>query len=232
MLKIDYKIQRTKRLTGNISIKIKNGEVLVSAPFWVPKLGIDNFVNEKSDWIIKSLKAQKPVEVGKKYITGEKHLFFGKEYSLDIITVGKPVRTNVKNTDDRLVVEVYVGINKEKLAQEVQKALLHFYLEKGISYLTEKVNYYASLLEVEYSKIEIKKVSSIWGSCSAGNALSFNRKLVLAPLNIIDYVIIHEVCHLKERNHSSRFWGLVFKFDKNYKEHRKWLHLNHNLLTI
>lgn len=232
MPKIEYKILRTKRFTGSISIKIKNGEVVASAPFWVPKMAIDNFISEKSDWIIKSLKAQKPVEADKKYITGEKHLFFGKEYSLDIITVEKPIRTNVKNKDDRLVVEVYVGINKEKLAQEVQKALLHFYLEKGISYLTEKVNYYTNLLEVEYSKIEIKKVSSIWGSCSAKNVLSFNRKLVLAPLDIIDYVIVHEVCHLRERNHSSRFWGLVFKFDKNYKEHRKWLHLNHRLLTI
>lgn len=232
MPKIDYKIIRTRRLSGSISIRIKNGEVIVRAPFWVPKIALDSFVNEKSDWIKKSLKFQKPIESGKKYITGEKHLLLGKEYELQIISADKPCRTSVQNIEDKLVVEVYVGFDKEKISREIQDAMLRFYLEKGIAYLTEKVNYYTSLLEVDYTKIEIKKVSSIWGSCSAGNALSFNRKLVMAPEEIIDYVIIHEVCHLRERNHSSRFWGLVFKYDRKYKEHRRWLHLNHSLLTI
>jgi predicted metal-dependent hydrolase len=230
--KNEYKLVRTRRLSGSISIRIKNGEVIASAPFWVPKIAVDSFVKEKADWIEKSLKSQKPVEAGKKYITGETHLLFGKEYLLEVVTSVSPIRTIVKESGNKLVVEVYVGFNKEKLAKEIQDAMLRFYLEKGIGYLTEKVNFYTSLLGVDYSKIEIKKVSSIWGSCSAKNVLSFNRKLVMAPEDIIDYVIIHEVCHLRERNHSSRFWGLVFRFDRKYKEHRRWLHINHAILSL
>ncbi|PIP85683.1 hypothetical protein COW83_03000, partial [Candidatus Collierbacteria bacterium CG22_combo_CG10-13_8_21_14_all_43_12] len=75
-------------------------------------------------------------------------------------------------------------------------------------------------------------VSSIWGSCSPSNRLCFNRKLIMAPHEVVDYVVIHEVCHLVHRNHSSRFWGLVAKLDPKYKEHRRWLYRNHSLLSI
>lgn len=232
MPNLSYKIVRNRRLTGSVSIKIKNGEVVVSAPFWVPKPFIDNFVQEKKDWIVKALQKTTQPVVEKEYFNGEDHLLFGTPHNLLILPQSKPTRTTVIKNGTNLEIKLFVGFDSQKQKQEIKDALLRFYLEQGIGYLTEKVNYYTNLLGVEYSKIEIKKVSSIWGSCSAGNALSFNRKLVMAPYEIIDYVIIHEVCHLRERNHSSRFWGLVFKYDRQYKEHRHWLHKNSSLLTL
>ncbi len=232
MPNIEYKIIRNRRLTGNISLRIKNGEVIVQAPFWVPKAVIQSFVDSKSGWIKNSLSKSKPLLPDKSYFDGEDHLLFGKSFVLERVLNDKPIRTNVTTTDNKLRVSVYSGFDENKKTQEIKDALLRFYLEQGIGYLTEKVNYYTELLGVTYNKIEIKKVSSIWGSCSAKNVLSFNRKLVMAPYEIIDYVIIHEVCHLRERNHSSRFWGQVFKYDRYYKDHRRWLQQNSNLLTI
>ena len=158
-------------------MRIKEGNIFVSAPFWISKKVIDDFIVSKKDWIQKA------------------------------------------------------HSNSDYLAQ-AERAFISFYLEQLILYLTDRVNYYCEQLGVEYSKIEVKKVSSIWGSCSAKNVLSFNRKLCLAPKEIVDYVVIHEVCHLRERNHSSRFWGLVRTYDKNYKKNRHWLHQNHQLLNI
>ena len=232
MPNIEYKIIRNRRLTGNISLKIKNGEVVVQAPFWVPKTIIQNFVDSKESWIKSVLAKTKPAEPNKNYFDGENHLLFGKSYTLERILSDIPTRTTVVTEGSLLRITLYKNFDEAKKVQEIKDALLRFYLEKGIGYLTEKVNFYTETLGVTYTKIEIKKVSSIWGSCSAKNVLSFNRKLVMAPYEIIDYVIIHEVCHLRERNHSSRFWGLVFKYDRYYKDHRRWLQQNSALLTI
>lgn len=230
--KIDYQLIRSKKLTGNITLRIKDGAVVVRAPFWVPMFAIQNFVDQKSSWIIKNMSAVYPSTPSKSYEDGEKHLFFGKDLPLKIVSTPTPQRTSIQDKGEHLEVSIYSGFSSAKIKQEIKDALLRFYLEEGVGYITEKVNYYTNLLGVDYSKIDIKKVSSIWGSCSGKNVLSFNRKLIMAPYEIIDYVVIHEVCHLRERNHSSRFWGLVFKYDREYKIHRGWLSKNHKLLTI
>lgn len=232
MPKLEYKIIRSKQLFRNVSLNVKNGEVFVRAPFWVPKGFIENFITEKSDWIQKTLSKVKPKVPSKKYLHGEDHLFFGKPLRLEITQTQKQLRTSIGRTEELLAVNIFEGFDENKQAQEIKDALLRLYMEEGIAYLTEKANQYSDYFGVEYSKIELKKVSSIWGSCSAKNVLSFNRKLIMAPTEIIDYVVIHEVAHLRERNHSSRFWGLVFSLDKQYKEHRRWLMQNHSILTL
>ena len=206
--------------------------VIVRAPFWLPALAIKKFVEEKSDWIIKHLVRKAANIPEKKYEHGEKHLYFGREYPLCITHKTVPGRTVVEITDEAIRVTVYEGYSGEKRSSEIKDGLLRWYLETGILTITEKVNYYCEQIGVDYSRIDIKKVSTIWGSCSPGNKLCFNRKLIMAPHEIVNYVVIHEVCHMVHRNHSSRFWGLVAKYDPKYKDHRRWLHRNHLLLSI
>lgn len=219
---------------GGISLSVHPEKgVIVRAPFWVPDVAISNFVEERSQWIWRHLqKFHKQETPTKSYREGEKHLYFGIEYPLSFLTIDTPKRTEINFQDETLVVNIYSGHDGTKRIEEIRDALLRFYLENGIGAITEKVNYYCSLIGVEYSRIEIKKVSSIWGSCSPTNNLCFNRKLIMAPHEVVDYVVIHEVCHMVHRNHSSRFWGLVYKFDPDYKKHRRWLHQNHMLLSI
>lgn len=205
---------------------------MVRAPFWVPGYVIQKYIEDKSDWIRRHLAATEVNKYAKKYIEGEKHLFFGREYPLKLETTDSPTRTSVELLEDHILVRLYEGHGGVKKNTEIKDGLLRWYLESGISVITEKVNRYTGAIGVDYSQIDIKKVSSIWGSCSPGNRLCFNRKLIMAPHEVVDYVVIHEVCHLVHRNHSSRFWGLVAKFDPKYKEHRRWLRRNHHLMTI
>ncbi len=233
MSDIEYKIVKRKRFTGGVSLRIKDGSVTVTAPFWVTTSAIEQFIQSKIDWIKNTITKQlSTVQPKKLYEAGENHLLFGQEKKLQIVFSDSPTRTTISLEQEALLARVYSGFDTQKQKLEIETSLLRFYLEQGIEYITEKANYYSDLLGVSYSKIDIKKVSSIWGSCSAKNVLSFNRKLVMAPKEIIDYVIIHEVCHLRERNHSSRFWALVRNFDKNYKQNRHWLSKNHHFLTI
>jgi predicted metal-dependent hydrolase len=223
-----YQIVRKRGFATSASIGISSEKgVVIRAPFWMPKMMIEGFLEEKSAWIEKNLARLGEKKVVKKYIDGEKHFFFGKEYSLSILETKNIGRSKIDILEETIGIEIH-----DSNPKIIKEALLHWYLERGIATITEKVNLYTQKMGVNYQKINLKNVTSIWGSCSPSNCLSFNRKLVMAPHEVVDYVVIHEVAHLTHRNHGSAFWRLVASFDPEYKTHRKWLKLNHHLLSI
>lgn len=107
----------------------------------------------------------------------------------------------------------------ERLSDEEIKALA----EQALIVIPERVRYYAPLVGVTYGRITIRNQKSRWGSCSANGNLNFNCLLMLTPPEVIDYVVVHELCHRKEMNHSPRFWAEVERILPDYKIRRKWL---------
>ena len=106
------------------------------------------------------------------------------------------------------------------------------YRQAAKEYIPKRVAYYAQLLDVTYATISIRDQKTRWGSCSSKGNLSFSWRLILAPPKVLDYVVVHELCHRKEMNHSPRFWVLVESMIPDYKTHRKWLKENGEKLTI
>lgn len=233
MSQINYTLVRSRRLLSGASVSVSQEKgVVVRAPFWMTEAMIKGLVESKSHWIQKHLNKISSSKVVKKYKEGETYLYFGNEYVLSIKSVTTPGRAAVYVCDSKIEVEIYDGFSQEKHPEIIKEALLHWYLEEGIAVITEKVNYFSDQIGVSYSRISLKNVTSIWGSCSPRNCLSFNRKLVMAPHEVVDYVVIHEVSHMVHRNHGKKFWELVQKFDPLYKTHRRWLKQNHHLLSI
>ena len=109
--------------------------------------------------------------------------------------------------------------NQEKLTDQEMKMLR----EKARALVTEKVQYYAPLIGVTYNQIAIRAQHTRWGSCSSKGNLNFNCLLALVPIEVLDYVVVHELCHRKELNHSDRFWNEVAKILPDYKVRKKWL---------
>ena len=95
--------------------------------------------------------------------------------------------------------------------------------EQATQLIPERVKYFAPLVGVTYGRITIRNQKSRWGSCSAKGNLNFNIGLLLAPPEVLDYVVVHELCHRKEMNHSPKFWAEVSKLIPDYKQHEKWL---------
>ena len=106
------------------------------------------------------------------------------------------------------------------------------YRQAAKEYIPKRVAYYAQLLDVTYATISIRDQKTRWGSCSSKGNLSFSWRLILAPPKVLDYVVVHELCHRREMNHSPRFWALVESIIPDYKTHRKWLKENGEKLTI
>lgn len=97
------------------------------------------------------------------------------------------------------------------------------YIETARSIFTQKAAYYARLIGVTYGRISIREQKTRWGSCSSKGNLNFNCLLMLTPPEVIDYVMVHELCHRKEMNHSGRFWDEVARVLPGYAEQEKWL---------
>lgn len=121
---------------------------------------------------------------------------------------------------------------ESKYTPQQREGLEKRYRQAAKEYIPKRVEYYAGQLGVSYGRIRIAEQKTRWGSCSGKGTLSFNWKLMLAPPKVLDYVVVHELCHLKEMNHSPRFWKLVEEIMPDYKEYRKWLKENGNTLQL
>lgn len=130
--------------------------------------------------------------------------------------------------EKRLWIEAHLQEINERKAQ--QRTVPKFSVEeintladKALKYIPERVRYFAPIVGVNYTRITIRNQKTRWGSCSAKGGLNFNCLLMLTPPEVIDYVVVHELCHRKEMNHSKAFWNEVEKILPNYKTARKWL---------
>jgi len=188
----------------------ENGIVKVSVPYYTSYTFANIFVNKNISWINRRLE----------YFEGQK----SKYYYLgeDIILIKKNC-ANIKSFNyikkDNLLI-----VDATKNCSLTNKELYMQWLgEKASEYIPKRTNELSKLHGFDYNSIKIKNLTSRWGSCSAKKTLSFNLKLMYFNYQVIDYVIIHELCHLREMNHSKRFWNLVEDIIPNYKEYRTQL---------
>ena len=112
---------------------------------------------------------------------------------------------------------------EKPLSADLSEAKRNVYIRKAKETITKRVSYFARLMGVSYRNITIREQKTRWGSCAANGNLNFNWLLILAPPEVLDYVVVHELAHRKEMNHSARFWAEVERILPDYKRRRKWL---------
>jgi predicted metal-dependent hydrolase len=216
---MDFQIIYSKRRTVSLMVN-REGQVVVRAPKHAPLRFIENLIEQRRNWIQKALEHQSKNKP-KQFVEGELFLYLGKEYPLHV----------VDGYRSRVVFEDAFYISQVKLPQ-AKKLFQDWYKQQAKEILLERVKYYSDLLDVQFKKITIRDTSSRWGSCSSSGSINFSYRLVMAPLEILDYVVIHELAHTKHHNHSKEFWGMVGEYCPDYYQKRKWLHGNGNSLKV
>lgn len=213
-------IVRSRR--SSISLHITpSGKLIVKAPYLIPHFVIQQFVDSKKDWIQKSLgkiEARQPKH--KTYQEDEEFLFLGKVYKLRFYSG----ITIVPKGD-------YLYFPKA-LVFRIKKELESWYQKQAREIITQRVVYHAKKMNASYKDIFFSDTSSKWGTCFADNRLQFNWRLVMTPLLVLDYVVIHELTHTTEKHHQDSFWRKVRLCTPAYKQHRKWLEDNAHVLQI
>jgi predicted metal-dependent hydrolase len=117
-----------------------------------------------------------------------------------------------------------IRLRKSAVEQSTVKQVLeNFYRSRARDYLTERTDHYAERMGVEYKKLELRNQRTRWGSCSTGGTISLNWRLIMAPPDVVDYLVVHELAHLTEQHHGREFWQLVGEHIPDYKEKAEWL---------
>lgn len=214
---LTYEIRRSaKRKNVTITVE-RDRSVVVHAPVGTPEDKVRKLVDGKRQWLFEKLNdAQKyqplPHAPGKELVNGESALYLGRAYRIEL----------VDSTNDRVRFSSKFLIPRSH-ASERKRVLREWYVERAKEKILSRVKMHAKNLGVTYEQAKIINSRFRWGSCTPGNNLNFNWRLIKAPMFTIDYVIVHELAHLIEANHTPRFWNVVSAQLPAMDRARDWL---------
>jgi len=221
MSKIEInELVRSRRKTIALIVHT-DGRLVVRAPLRASQKLIDEFVASKSDWIEKtrqSQQARRETIPQHHFAEGELFWYLGQQYPLKIVK------------SQHMALQFQPGFSLALKAVPHGKAWFEgWYRAQARIYISQRVGFFAQRYNLRYQKIRISSARTRWGSCSACGTLSFTWRLIMAPPEIIDYVILHELAHTVQHNHSPQFWALVESMLPDYAVKRKWLKQNSQL---
>ncbi len=219
---MQYEIRRSKR--KSLSISVRNAKVTVNAPMRISEKSIERFVRSKMGWIEIHLKSQAEQKKQKND--------FAPDYGSDILYLGELLRIEPTETKNVRMENNMLLIPADLNSNHLKRVLIDFYKKEAGRIIREKVIYFSSLMDVQATAVRITSARTRWGSCNSNGNVNFSWYLVMAPEDKIDYVVVHELAHMLEMNHSRRFWAIVEKYIPDRKQKRKTLkELNQRLLT-
>ncbi|MFC1708829.1 M48 family metallopeptidase [Candidatus Omnitrophota bacterium] len=221
-IKID-KIVRSKRKTLALEIS-RDASLIVRAPKKTPLEYIEKIIQKKRFWIQRKQKtaySKYRSFIPKEFVNGEGFLFLGDSYRLSIEDIEQPPLTLDK--EFRL---------SRKYLSEGRRVFIEWYRKEAYKKIEERLNWYSYLSGLKCSRFNITNAQKRWGSCNAKGNLCFSWRLIMAPLRVLDYVVVHELAHLEERNHSIKFWSKVKIIMPDYEKYNYWLRDNEYLLAV
>jgi predicted metal-dependent hydrolase len=226
---IEFTLIRSERTTADIVIE-RSGDVIVRAPLEIGDGAIQEVVADRALWIYRSLAEWVELNASRRQrplLQGQGFAYLGRSYRLKFVSdATAPLR--LKNGRWEL--------SEEFLAKSgeagVRKAFRDFYIGRGEKIFTERVAHFAPRVGVTAGEIEVKELGYYWASCGKNGALNFNWKTLMAPQTVIDYIVVHELCHFRHRDHSDAFWNEVDKIFPNYRDRKEWLRKNGAALDV
>jgi predicted metal-dependent hydrolase len=213
-----YRLVRSRRRTLALIVE-QDGALLVRAPLRLSKKIIEETILSKSDWIAQkqALARQNPPKARQKnYQEGDEFPFLGQRYPLKIIEKQREALTYRNNS-------FYLAQRAQKNASQ---AFENWYRQQARQLLSKRVAELAALHTFHVKNIRITSARTRWGSCSTKGSLNFSWRVILLPMPVIDYIILHELAHLRFHNHAAPFWNLVATLMPDYQERRSWLRRN------
>jgi len=224
---INYLLHSQERKDIKISIDLVNG-VEVFSPQHLEDEKINEMLKKKAPWIITKLKELNQVETinqRKEFVSGEKLPYLGRQYKL------KVHREAVEQAQFFFYQGKFKAIvprswSQDEVQQTLEKKLIQWYRDHGSLKLKERAKYYQELLGVSPTSLSLRTQHKRWGTCTPNGDIYINWRIVMAPVKVIDYVLVHELAHLIVPEHNQKFWNLVKSVLPDYEERKEWLRLH------
>jgi predicted metal-dependent hydrolase len=227
-----------KAYRRSLSIVLKRGEpILVKAGIATSTRKIEQFLSLKEKWIAKNM--QQFSEVDKKYPekklnSDEQFLFLGKNLKLKFLPT--PLKQVFFSRSEKALQmhlpETLWNQSSEEDLQKYQEDLNKYYLREAKKLISERIQIWSFQMQLQPRAVRFKNQQTRWGSCSSKKIINLNWRLIAAPVEVIDYILIHELAHLAHMNHSKSFWDLVEKHCPDYQDAEKWLKDHHHSLDF
>lgn len=226
---VNYEVIRSAR-RSTVAIEVApDSRLLVRAPIGVDLDRIHDIVRSKAPWILGRLskvKAIRQTHTEKEFVSGESFPYLGRNYRLKVIEDGSREETRLDLKDGRFRVVVSEWLEDQARKEAVHETLRQWYQDRAQAILTAKAEALSKQIGVQPSHVVVKNQAKRWGSCSRNGTLNFNWRLVMAPTSIVEYVVAHELCHLKIHDHSKYFWQLLGAILPDFEKRREWLRFN------
>lgn len=215
---IAYSVRESHRARrARLQISPRKGLELVVPVGLISEQEHEAMLRQKTDWILANLRQSAA------FATGDLINFLGEPHTLDLIDTPNAKRTTVARQAQSIRVRLKAGLDDDDRQSAIAHALALWYKNQARHYLLPRVNELATQFNFNSGAVTIRGQRTRWGSCSSRGSLSLNWRLMMVVPPAIDYIIIHELCHLLEMNHSRRFWALVATHCPDYQEWRRYL---------
>lgn len=224
IMELDYTLIYTDRKTLSIIVE-RDRSVIVRAPLGTDPETIRQIIESRKQWLHHKIShpqkyGDPPAPPGKELVNGESFLYLGRSYRIELIDSDGDIQFNQKFLVPKRLVDNKKDVFKQWYITQAQEKIL------------PRVPDFARSLGVEYNQAKISNSCYRWGSCTPKNNLNFNWRLIKAPMFVIDYVIIHELAHLLEANHTPRFWNIIRAQSTHVDKAKEWLKENGTLLYV
>ena len=226
---VQFQVIFRKRRSMTIMVEAPD-KVTAIVPIKTSQKVILEKVEAKAPWIMKKLDYFSNVQqqyTSREFVDGESFLYLGEDYQLQVELDIYLSRPEVNLSRERLVV-----CTPTRDGNTIEKAIEGWYRQRAKEKIQERVNYYQHMIPKEINRVLIKDQKKRWGSCSSKDNLNFNWRIVMAPLTVLDYIVVHEMCHLINLNHSKEFWKLVSTILPDYKDRKEWLNKNGGRMSL
>jgi hypothetical protein len=217
---ITYTLKRSSRKTASIYIE-RDGNVSVLVPETLTDAEINSIIESKRKWIYTNIAEWEDLnaaKVNREYVNGESFLYLGRNYRLKLVH---------KQSTPLVLKNGYFYLCSDKsTSAKANNAFKAFYKEKGKDKIAERIHFYKGRLGVNPNSFSIIELKNRWASCSHKGNLNFHWKVMMTPMKILDYIVVHELAHLLHPNHTVAFWNEIDKLLPDYQERKQWLRVN------
>lgn len=226
---IDYSVEYLKgKKDVSLSVCLTEGVKLV-APEGIDFEKLNTILHKKAPWILKKryeLEEVIDTPLAREYVSGEKFAYLGRHYRLKVLK-NENIHTSILNfKQGRFIAETPAHITDSERRNELKQLFKEWYISHGYKKVEERLKFYCPKMELEPAKVGFKEQQKRWGTCTKEGAVYLNWRILMAPMSVVDYVLVHELAHIKHMDHSTDYWRFVRSILPDYEQRKEWLRIN------